>query len=95
MQIQTDIIGMPVVRPAMHETTALGAAFAAGLAVNIWRDLEELKSINRNDETTFEPQRSPEEACTMFQRWERAVAMSRGWLDTSTNNKSQNAKGGT
>ena len=43
MQIQADVLGVPVIRPAVTETTALGAAFAAGLAVGFWRDLDELR----------------------------------------------------
>ena len=71
---------MPVDRPAMREVTSLGAAIAAGLAVGIWRDLSEVRSLNREGRAEFRPQRSPEEAGTMFQRWERAVKMSAGWL---------------
>lgn len=65
----------------MRETTALGAAIAAGFAINMWREFEELKEINREDRTIFEPQISPEESDRMYARWERAVEMSRGWME--------------
>ena len=64
----------------MRETTSLGAAIAAGLAVGIWRDLAGLKDVNQMGRTLFQPKRSPEEADAMFQKWERAVEMSAGWL---------------
>lgn len=65
----------------MRETTALGAAIAAGFAINIWKEFEELKEINREDRTIFEPQISPEESDRMYARWEKAVVMSRGWVE--------------
>ena len=64
----------------MRETTSLGAAIAAGFAVNAWKEFEELKEINRKDRTIFRPQISAEERGKMYKRWERAVEMSRGWL---------------
>ncbi|KAI9741221.1 MAG: Glycerol kinase [Cirrosporium novae-zelandiae] len=81
MQTQADIIGIPVERPVMRETTALGAAIAAGFAVGTWKTFDELKNINRNDRTIFEPQISNEDSAKMFKRWTRAVEMSKGWLD--------------
>lgn len=65
----------------MRETTALGAAIAAGFAVDIWHEFSELKAINQKDRSIFEPNTSPEESEKMFKKWERAVSMSRGWLD--------------
>ena len=65
----------------MRETTSLGAAIAAGFAVDVWKEFEELKEINRKDRTIFEPQISREESAKMYRRWERAVEMSKGWLD--------------
>lgn len=67
----------------MRETTALGAAIAAGFAIGVWKELEELKEINREDRTIFKPKISKEASDVMYKRWERAVAMSRGWLDSS------------
>lgn len=81
MQTQANIIGIPVDRPSMRETTALGAAIAAGFAVDIWHEFSELKAINQKDRSIFEPNTSPEESEKMFKKWERAVSMSRGWLD--------------
>jgi glycerol kinase len=66
----------------MRETTSLGAAIAAGFAVEVWKEFEELKEINREDRTLFKPQISAEASAQMYKRWERAVEMSRGWLDS-------------
>jgi len=66
----------------MRETTSLGAAIAAGFAVDVWKEFEELKEINREDRTLFKPQISAEASAQMYKRWERAVEMSRGWLDS-------------
>lgn len=82
MQAQANIIGIDVDRPAMRETTALGAAIAAGFAVDIWKEFEELKAINQKDRRIFNPDISPEESEKMFKKWSRAVEMCRGWLDT-------------
>ena len=81
MQTQADIIGIPVDRPVMRETTALGAAIAAGFAVGVWKEFGELKEINKEDRTVFYPQISRDESSRMFGRWEKAVEMSRGWMD--------------
>ncbi|KAL1984205.1 hypothetical protein VTN96DRAFT_9339 [Rasamsonia emersonii] len=80
MQIQADLISIPVYRPKMRETTALGAAIAAGLAVGLWRNFAELRDINRAGGAVFEPQISPEKGAEMFARWEKAVHMSKGWM---------------
>ena len=81
LQTQADLIGIPVERPAMLETTALGAAIAAGFAVGVWESFEELKNINTAGVTTFEPQISAEESAKRFGRWEKAVEMCRGWAE--------------
>lgn len=65
----------------MRETTALGAAIAAGFAVDIWKEFSELKAINQKDRKVFEPDITPEESAKMFKKWERAVQMCKGWLD--------------
>lgn len=80
-QTQANIIGIPVDRPAMRETTSLGTAIAAGFAVDIWKEFDELKEINQKDRMTFQPNISREESAKMFKRWGRAVEMCRGWLD--------------
>ncbi|POS88049.1 glycerol kinase [Erysiphe pulchra] len=79
MQIQADITRILVVRPMMRETTALGAAFASGLAIGIWKDLDELCNVNQKDRTIFEPQLDIETSKKMVLKWEQAVQMSRGW----------------
>ena len=81
LQTQANIIGIPVNRPAMRETTALGAAIAAGFAVDIWKEFSELKAINQKNRVVFEPEVTPEESEKMFKKWDRAVSMCRGWLD--------------
>ncbi|KAI9800703.1 MAG: hypothetical protein M1825_004025 [Sarcosagium campestre] len=81
MQTQADIIGIPVDRPAMRETTSLGAAIAAGFATGIWTSYDELKDINGTDRTVFQPKISEETRRMMFKTWERAVQMSKGWTD--------------
>lgn len=68
----------------MRETTALGAAIAAGLAVGIWRNFAELRDINRAGGAVFEPQITRQESATKFGQWEKAVRMSRGWISTDS-----------
>ncbi|KAM5346795.1 hypothetical protein ACJ41O_009800 [Fusarium nematophilum] len=80
MQTQADLSGVPVDRPAMRETTALGAAIAAGLATGVWNELEELHEVNRKGRKVFRPQLDTKSRSRMRKRWERAVDMSRGWL---------------
>jgi len=86
MQTQANIIGIPVDRPAMRETTALGAAIAAGFAVDVWKEFDELKEINQKDRMVFEPNVSQEDGAKMFKKWNRAVQMCRGWLDADEAN---------
>lgn len=66
----------------MRETTALGAAIAAGFAVDLWKEFDELREINQKDRMIFEPNISKEESAKMFKKWGRAVEMCRGWVDT-------------
>jgi glycerol kinase len=80
-QTQANLIGIPVQRPRMRETTALGAAIAAGLAVGVWQDLEELKTVNVEGRTTFTPAITKEASASMFARWTKAVEMSKGWAN--------------
>jgi glycerol kinase len=80
MQTQSDLIGIPVDRPKMRETTALGAAIAAGLAIGVWKDLEELKHINTQGGTVFEPKVPKEQGQKMFERWEKAVYTCTGFV---------------
>lgn len=78
-QTQADLIGIPVERPRMLETTALGAAIAAGFAVGVWSSFEELKSVDPAGTTIFKPKISTEERARRFAKWEKAVEMTRGW----------------
>ena len=73
MQMQADLLGVPVVRPACTETTALGAAFLAGLAVGVWADLAEVASLWR-EERRFEPRWNEDQRSAHLQAWQRAVA---------------------
>lgn len=70
----------------MRETTSLGAAIAAGFAVGIWKEFDELKEINQKDRMIFEPNITKEESNLMFKKWGRAVEMCRGWLDADEAN---------
>ncbi len=72
MQFQADILGVPLVRPKMIETTALGAAFLAGLAVGIWKDQKEIAAHWKEDRT-FTPQMSKKEVTAHLERWRKAV----------------------
>lgn len=67
----------------MHETTALGAAIAAGFAIDVWKEFSDLKHMNRANRATFNPQISPKASARMYKKWSRAVEMSRGWIDTN------------
>jgi glycerol kinase len=78
MQFQADLLGVPVVRPRVHETTALGAAYLAGLAVGYWKDPADVKA-NWLVDRTFEPSMARAQAAEMRSRWERAVERAKGW----------------
>ncbi|HSR88253.1 MAG TPA: FGGY-family carbohydrate kinase, partial [Pontiella sp.] len=78
MQIQADLLQIPVERPRMIETTAFGAAALAGLAVGFWENLKEIEGVRKVDRI-FEPQISCDEAESRFARWLRAVERSRDW----------------
>lgn len=80
MQLQADILGRPVVRPVVNETTALGAAYAAGLAVGFWSGLDELRANWRADRT-WEPTLSEDQREAGYATWKKAVARTRAWLD--------------
>jgi len=78
MQFQADILGVPVQRPKIAETTALGAAYLAGLAVGFWASQEEVASHWAIDRT-FEPTFSADQRESLYADWKRAVERSRGW----------------
>jgi glycerol kinase len=79
MQMQADILGVPIVRPVVSETTALGAAYAAGLAVGFWKGLSSLKA-NWNADRQWEPQWSADQRDEAYQRWHKAVERSLDWI---------------
>ena len=78
MQFQADVLGVPVCRPQAAETTALGAAYLAGLAVGYWRDLDEL-ARNWAEQTRYLPQMTAAERDARYGRWRKAVERSLGW----------------
>ena len=73
MQFQADILQTPIKRAAMEETTALGAAFLAGLAVDFWEDQDELRKLSRIGDQ-FDPQMDLQEATNLYRGWQRAIA---------------------
>jgi glycerol kinase len=79
MQFQADVLGVDVVRPRIAETTALGAAYAAGLAVGVWIDLDEIKALWAEDQR-WSPTMQPDEAKRLHQRWLEAVDRSLDWV---------------
>jgi glycerol kinase len=79
MQFQADLLGVPVVRPAVTETTALGAAYLAGLASGYWQSIDEVSGQWRVDRR-FEPRMPRGEADALRERWSAAVGRSKGWL---------------
>ena len=80
MQFQADILGVPVVRPKVVETTALGAAYAAGLAVGFWKDLDDMRA-NWNEDKRWEPKMDPGERDRQMRLWKKAVTKSMDWVD--------------
>jgi glycerol kinase len=80
MQFQSDILDVPVVRPKITETTALGAAYAAGLAVGYWRNREDLVS-NWAVDKRWKPQMSETRRSTLYGSWQKAVGRSLDWLE--------------
>ncbi|MBQ1047147.1 glycerol kinase GlpK [Micromonospora sp. C51] len=80
MQLQADILGVPVSRPVVAETTALGAAYAAGLAVGFWRNTEELRE-NWNESRRWQPSWSPEQRAAGYADWRKAVQRTLDWVD--------------
>ena len=78
MQFQADLLGVPVVRPKVLETTALGAAYLAGLTVNLWGSREEV-AAQWEAERRFEPRMSRGEAAEKLARWRKALQRSKSW----------------
>jgi glycerol kinase len=80
MQFQADLLGVAVVRPAVAETTSLGAAFAAGLAVGYWTSFDELRRCWAEDRR-WEPAMAAAERDRLLGQWKKAVARSLDWVD--------------
>jgi glycerol kinase len=78
MQFQADILGVPVIRPAMTETTAIGAAFLAGLSTGFWKEQETISELPR-DERRFEPRMPRSQVDAMRERWSEAVSRAKSW----------------
>ncbi len=84
MQFQADILNRPVVRPVMRETTALGAAYAAGLAVGYFTDLNDLRA-NWEADRTWQPDMEETRRARLYRHWKKAVARSFDWADDKEN----------
>jgi glycerol kinase len=82
MQLQADVLGVPVVRPVVAETTALGAAYAAGLAVGFWKDLDTLRK-NWKADRQWEPAWSADRREEAYRGWQKAVERTLDWVDVS------------
>ncbi|MBL3698232.1 glycerol kinase GlpK [Leucobacter luti] len=83
MQFQADVLGVPVVRPRVAETTALGAAYAAGLAVGFWSGIDELRA-NWREDRRWEPHLEQAEQDRLLRQWRKAVSKSIDWVDADT-----------
>ncbi|MEA5078406.1 MAG: FGGY-family carbohydrate kinase, partial [Anaerolineaceae bacterium] len=79
MQFQADILNVPVVKPRVIETTALGAAYAAGLAVGFWQNLDEL-TANWGKERKWTPAMDEETRTRLFDKWKKAVTRTFDWI---------------
>ncbi|MBS2025990.1 MAG: glycerol kinase, partial [Deltaproteobacteria bacterium] len=78
LQFQADLIGVPVVRSKVAETTALGAAYLAGLAVGFWKSTDEI-SAKWQEGARFTPKLSRDQSTSLRARWSRAVERAKGW----------------
>jgi glycerol kinase len=80
MQFQADVLGVPVIRPTVAETTSLGAAYAAGLAVGFWSEVEDLRA-NWGKDKEWQPQMDPAERDREYALWKKAVTRTFDWVD--------------
>lgn len=80
MQLQADVLGVPVSKPVVAETTALGAAYAAGLAVGFWKSTDELKK-NWNEDLRWQPEWSEDQREKGYAGWKKAVERTLDWVD--------------
>jgi len=82
MQFQADVMGVPVRRPKVLETTALGAAYLAGLATGFWKDRRQIAK-NWQEDRYFEPAISEAKREELYRGWQRAVERARGWIPSA------------
>ncbi len=82
MQFQADILGVPVIRPVVNETTALGAAYAAGLAVGFWETEDDIRT-NWAEDKRWEPELDPTERDKRYAKWKKAVTKTFDWVEDS------------
>ncbi|MCB0029937.1 MAG: glycerol kinase, partial [Anaerolineales bacterium] len=80
MQFQADVLGVPVIRPKVAETTALGAAYAAGYAVDFWESLDEMRA-NWGQDKAWQPDPASEAATTLYAQWKKAVTKTFDWVE--------------
>ena len=79
MQIQADVMGIEVIRPQNTETTALGAAYSAGLALDFWKDTDEIRAHSKTS-TSWSPKSTAESRSHGYARWQKAVDRSIDWV---------------
>ena len=80
MQFQSDVLDVPVIRPVVAETTALGAAYAAGLAVGFWKNTDEMRA-NWNIDHTWEPDADSNASTELYAQWKKAVTRTFDWVE--------------
>ncbi len=80
MQFQADILGVPVIRPVVAETTSLGAAYAAGLAVGFWKEVEDLRK-NWGKDKEWDPKMDAATRDKLYKQWLKAVTRTFEWVD--------------
>jgi glycerol kinase len=80
MQFQADVLGVPVVRPKVSETTALGAAYAAGLAVGFWRSVDEMRA-NWGQDRAWNPSADDKARTQLYAQWKKAVTRTFDWVE--------------
>ena len=83
MQFQADILGVPVIRPVVAETTALGSAYAAGLAVGFWNSEDDIRN-NWAEDKRWEPTMDAKDRDRLYRQWKKAVTKTLDWVDEDT-----------
>ena len=81
MKFQADVLGVPVIRPRIAETTALGAAYAAGLAVGFWKDTDEMRA-NWGVDKTWEPSEDDTAGTKLYHEWKKAISRTFDWVES-------------